>query len=276
MKKAVIFLCFFAVFSICANVFWFYSERDFSPKNFQSPVEVKCTKPAVLEPASSYTYLAHGKQSMVFENEDQSHVLKLFYWKRPLRKRWYCRAENWLRFASPSWIVKTAKKRGEHKKLFTRYNWGYEFLPKETAIVHTHFSKTEDLILISLRDRTGKIHQMDLSQFPFVLQKKVELIPEFLDKKLSEGDLKGAREAIDLLHDYFVKRIGMGYIDNPMVFAKNYGFLDGLPVQIDIGRFEKPDQVDTEKEQEKVFKRLAKYVRKHYPELGSKSRGRFF
>ncbi len=59
----------------------------------------------------------------------------------------------------------------------------------------------------------------------------------------------------------------MGYIDNPEVFAKNYEFIDDKLVQIDIGRFAKPAHFDVKKEQEKVFKNLDKYVRKHYPQL---------
>ncbi|NGX47562.1 MAG: hypothetical protein K1000chlam3_00941 [Chlamydiae bacterium] len=267
MIKFLLFLLLFAGFSICGNIFWFYSGSDFSLKNFQPPVEISYKSPSIDIPSGPYAYLGHGKQSMVFESADQSHVLKLFYWKRPLRKRWYRKAENWLRFASPSWLIKTAKKRGELKKLFTRYVWGFEDLRTETAIVHVHFSKTKEPMPISLIDRNGKSHPLNLADFPFVLQKKIVLIPEYLDAKLRSGDILGAKQAIANLREYFARRIQMGYIDNPEVFAKNYGFIGDQPVQIDIGRFAKPAQFDVKKEQEKVFRNLDKYVRKHYPQL---------
>lgn len=265
--KVWIFLILFAGFSICVNVFWFYSRGDFSPKYLQPPVQVSYELPEFDLPSGPYVYLGHGKQSMVFENADKTYVLKLFYWKRPLRKNWYRKAENWLRFASPNWILKTAKKKGKLKKLFTRNIWGFEDLPEETALAHVHFSKTIKPIPISLIDRKGKTHLLDLADFPFVIQKKIELIPDYLDAKLLAGDILGAKQAVLGLREYFKRRIQMGYIDNPEVFAKNYGFLDDKPVQIDIGRFAKPAQFDVKKEQEKVFKNLDKYILKHFPQL---------
>jgi len=85
--------------------------------------------------------------------------------------------------------------------------------------------------------------------------------------KIRAGDLLGAKKAISILREYYAMRIQMGYIDNPEVFAKNYGFIDDKAVQIDIGRFAKPENFDVKNEQEKVFKNLDKYLRKHYPQL---------
>ncbi len=264
-KKILLSLFLFALFSIGVNVFWFYSGREFSPKNLDPPVQVLHETIPCQFPSGPYTYLGHGKQSMVFESADQSHVLKLFYWKRPLRKTWYRKPENWARFASPMWIVKTIKKRGEMKKLFIRYLWGFEDLRDDIALVLVHFSHTKEPLPLTLIDRKGKPHDLDLAQFPFVLQKKIELIPSYLNTKLDTGDIAGAKMAINRLREYFIKRIQMGYIDNPLVFEKKYGYLDDRPIQIDVGRFEKHPSSNLQKEEEKILGNLDRYLRKHYP-----------
>ncbi|NGX37897.1 MAG: hypothetical protein K1000chlam2_01065 [Chlamydiae bacterium] len=252
MIRIFLALC---LFSLAANVFWFYSDNHFRPKNFQPPVEIITTTLSLEPAAGPYTYLGHGRQTIAFESRDKTQVLKLFYWKYPIRKQWYCRVENWLRFSTPVWIYKAAKKKGDLKKLFTRYTWGFESLREETGLLDIHFAKTTSPVPITLIDREGKTHHLNLADFPYVLQKKAILLTDYLSSRELE-------EPINALRQFFIKRIQMGYIDNPEVFAKNYGFIDDKPVQIDVGKLEKDPNPDVEKECEKVFNNLDKYLRK--------------
>lgn len=263
-KKLSCFFFLLAVISICANVFWLHSGRDFSPRNFQPPVEIPYQNSPIELPAGPYTYLGHGRQSIVFESSDKTCVLKLFYWKYPLRKNWYRHIENWFRFALPSWIIKKIKKKGEIRKLFQRYIWGFINFPKETALVYLHFSKTSKPIPVTLIDRFGKEHYLNCAEFPFVIQKKIVMIPEYLDRKVKNHEIEEAKQALAKLRNYFKKRIEMGFIDNPEVFAKNFGFFKDNPVQVDMGKWEYRENLNVEKEQEKVLKNLDTFIKKHY------------
>lgn len=245
------------------NVFWVHSKREFSPSYFQPPVQVSTPSFEEDVPTGPYSYLGHGKQSMAFESSNKNHVLKLFYWKRPIRKTWYRSVENWLRFASPRWIGKAFAKKSEVRKLFERYLWAYDDLRVETALSHVHFAKTIAPIPITLIDRDGKHHILNLAEFPFVIQKKVALIPEYM-KGL---EMAKAKEAFEELRHFFHKRISMGYLDNPEVFSKNYGFLDGKAVQIDVGQLRKVEHFDLEEELGKVYRNLDKHVKKRYAKV---------
>ena len=267
IKKIGLALIFLVSLSLSVNLLCVYCSYQFKPKNFCPPVRVAHSYTPVPLPKGPYTYLGRGKQAIAFESQDKEHVIKLFYWKKPLVRQWYYRLDDWVKVISPLWTVKLAKKKPEVRRLFTRYVWGMEDLAEEVALESIHFAPTKDPLWVTFIDPQGKEHAVNLAKYPFVLQKKVTLLAEYLDDKLQAEGIEGAQEAINQLCAYFIKRIDMGYTDNPVVFEKNYGFLEGLPRQIDIGKLKKEPTADLEKEKAKVFKNLEHYLTKRYPML---------
>lgn len=249
------------------NMTLVYCPHKFNPKNFCPPVQVAHTQTPITLPQGPYTYLGKGKQAVAFESQDKKHVIKLFYWKKPLHKQWYLSAENWIRVISPLWTVKFLKKKPQITQLFTRYVWGMEDLAEDVALETIHFQPTKDPLWITLVDAQRHYHVINLAKYPFLIQKKVVLLGDYLNHALATEGVEKGQEAIDLLCDYFNRRISMGYCDNPVVFEKNYGFLEGRPRQIDIGKLEKKPASELDSEKAKVMRNLQHYLLKKYPML---------
>lgn len=246
---------FFAVVvALTVNFTCIYSGKafhidNFRPRGMTGGLKAQEATPAL--PASSWSYLGHGKQAIVFATD--THVLKLFYVKRPLHKGWQRHIESWLRLASPHFPYALYKRRKEYQALLGSYRLAFEKIPKETGLVLAHLAPTKERLLVSLKDREGQVHHVDLAPIPFVIQERARLAPEVLRER-------GA-PAIESLKALLQTRHNQGLIDRNQVFQKNYGFVGDRAIQLDPGRLVQDPQ-RAEKEGERSLQRLHKYLTK--------------
>lgn len=274
-RKILLVLSCFALFCLLANLFWFYSDDQFQVSNFQiaffNPIDknrqsIDAATEAELQKGlgQPFHYLGHGKQSMAFESSDQQYVLKFFYKRRPLRKNWYTRLENWLRFSSPSWIYKTWNHRRNSKKLLRRYQMACEELKEQTGLIYVHIYQNEIAERsLELTDRWGMRHSIDLSAIPFVLQKKAELAHTRLKRLRNRAQQR--ENAIVQLKELFKIRAQKGFTDRRQVFKKNYGFIGERAIQIDVGKIRKDQKIANApiEDLERIYKKLDIWLLKH-------------
>lgn len=184
-----------------------------------------------------FTYLGKGCQSYVFKSKDDKYVLKFFKYQR-------FRPQAWLDYATFIPGIqeyrqdKIEKKKTKLESVFTSWKIAYEKLRPETGVVFVHLNKTQNLNQpITLYDKLGLKHVLNLDDYEFLVQKKAELLCPTLEKMVAENRLKDARLLIDRLLYLVISEYQRGYADNDHALMQNTGVYENQPIHIDVGQF---------------------------------------
>lgn len=222
-----LFICLLLVMTGCQRDKGF-SLKKVSSKHLPSPEWDVASPSEVLEKVTKmpYTYLGSGNHTYAFVSEDGQYVIKFFKQKHMRTKEL---------FLSQKKIQRRIKEREDS---FTSYKIAYEKLKEETGLVYLHLNKTSDLHLaLTLIDQHGKSFQLNLDDMEFLIQKKATLAFDHLRFLIKEEKYDEANTAISSLLKVVAKRNQKGIYDRDLQFFKNFGFLDGEAIEIDIGEF---------------------------------------
>lgn len=187
--------------------------------------------------SQKYRYLTRGNQAFAFISEDGCYVLKFFRQKlfEPFLL-WKLLPSAWLkegRRAKKIW-----KKEYKLQRDFESYRIAFDELKEETGLVLVHLNTTHWIGKnISITDKINIEHLVPLDDFNFVLQKRADLVCPTIDKLMKEGNVAGAKDALSSILELLVSRCQKAISDSDPDLEKNFGFIDGRAVQIDIGRF---------------------------------------
>jgi hypothetical protein len=215
-----------------------------------------------------FTFFGKGGQCFVFVSEDETHVLKLFklYRKRP---------PFFFKFL-PSWFdayrqKKLASLRGKLLRDFGSHVLAFNELQEESALVFVHLNKTSDLQKkITLVDKLGISHQLDLDKTEFVIQKKAALVYPTLSALIREGKREEAKKRIDALVDLVIFRCKKGIYDDD-AYMRNFGFMGDKAIILDAGRLRKDPAVAVPErylnELLVTTQRLQPWLDRHDPDL---------
>lgn len=184
-----------------------------------------------------FSYLNKGVQTFVFASQDGKYVIKFL-------RHDHLRPALWAHFLPQQWREsKAAKKRAKLNKDFISYKIAYEELREETGLVFVHLNKTDYLKQkLSLIDKIGVGHCLDLDQFEFLVQKRAELLYPTLENLIDQGKIEDVKVALSNLVHLLAKKFDKGIFDKDPDLNTNFGFVGNEVVQIDIGRFRKEDQ----------------------------------
>jgi hypothetical protein len=213
-----------------------------------------------------FFYLGRGKQSFAFVSQDQKYVLKLFN-NGPQRTIAFLR---YLPFCDE----KKEKLLDLLKKTFQSYEIAFQELKEETGLISLHLSPTFHLQKkVTLVDKLGIEHCIDLDKTGFLLQKKATLVyPKLLEFKREE-DLTSAQKAIEDLLDLLILKCTKGISDSDPLIRTNFGFIGNKAVQIDVGPFARDPQVvkleNYKDEMIRITTSLKIWINSNYPELSS-------
>ena len=179
-----------------------------------------------------FTYLGKGAQVFVFASKDDRYVLKLIRHHHISPPSWF-RA---LPFERAQLRCKRLYEKGNQD--FISYALAYKKLKKETGILYPHLEKTAYLNQkITIVDKLGIKHILDLDEIDFILQKKAELAGPKIKALLAEKKYEESKQLISSLIALIVSRNKKEIFDkDPNVFT-NFGVLEGEVIQIDVGRF---------------------------------------
>lgn len=218
-----------------------------------------------------FSYLGHGTQSYVLVSQDGQYVLKFFRKDRashPLLP---------LRSFLPSFVrmrlEKTLQKREMRRlKTFTSYQIAFEKLREETGLLGFYPSRNRSQIL-NFTDKIGVVHHLSLSGIPFLLQRRADpFYPTLLDW-IHKGELDCAKRSLSELIKLLRSRCDKGVFDKDPDLKTNFGWIDGHPIQIDVGRF----SLDEMRRNPNVYRndliritdRLCIWLEEQCPELAS-------
>lgn len=218
-----------------------------------------------------YYFLGRGLQSFVFASEDGRYVIKLF------NNRYQGKITFYGILSHFPIIGHWAETRHSyfHSKLlrtFSSYQIAHEELHDAAGIVFSHLNKSTDLPeQLIIVDPLNIEHPINPNNYGFIIQKRAEMVYPTLLRYIEMGQIEEAKQAIASLIDLFVLKYQKGIADNDPLIRTNYGFIDGIPLQIDVGPFTKdPTVAQPEVYSQEILKSTANlhhWLEAHCPEL---------
>ncbi len=214
-----------------------------------------------------FRYLGSGGECYVFLSQDQKTVMKVFKHYR-MRANLFCK--HWPLPGPVKKYVDSHQERFE--RIFTSCKLAYEELRHETALIYVHLNKTQHLKkTMSLTDKLGIVHQVDLDKLEFVLQERADLLFPKLDQLIRSGEEDKAKQMIDSLVHLLIARCKKGVADGDPALKRNFACLEDRVIGLDIGPYTK----DPYLREERAWKRevfcetlkLRNWVKKNHPAL---------
>lgn len=237
-----------------------FGSDSFSPENVLQGIRHEQSAATLEMGAKRFYLIGKGSQFFAFESEDHSMVLKLFKARHYLPQ-----FSKRLQLFLSSALREKSEERWKKKFLetCTCYELAYEDLQSETGLIALHFNKTERSdLLVTLVDGK-KEFVLDLNKFPFILQKKATLLPDYLSKLPCKEEQKKAITAVKRLFEERTKKL---ITDQRQSLRINYGFVEGKAIQIDPGKIYKDPELDQSEEIKRLNARVNRWVLKHFPE----------
>jgi len=233
LKKPILFcLCFLSIYKFCLHETDGFAVRKISTKQYpttpiKSPTSI---------PTGPYRYLGKGAQVYAFVSEDKQYVLKFYRQNRAghplssilpalppsLKKRLHATVE---------------KRKAKRLKDLSSFELANQYLKTETGIESLHLHPTSSPLRVTIYDKIGAIHKLDLSKMQWIVQKFAEPTYESLESWILQGEEKLAKEQLSALVLLLKTRCEKGIFDKDPDLETNFGFTKEGPIQFDIGRF---------------------------------------
>lgn len=202
--------------------------------------------------SQKYTYLSKGKQAYVFISEDQKHVLKLFkppapFLEVPLFGKKFHIGLAKIPFVKSLCIDYSSPSYQTVRDLeFQSYINSYHLLPEKTLLEYLHLAQTDHLnTQLKIFDKIGVLHTINLDSTCFLIQKKTDLLYPTLSTLLKHKEIEQAKLLLSNFVDFYFDLIDQDIV-NPTTLEKNIGCIDFRPVQIDVGRVLRPQDLGHE------------------------------
>lgn len=218
----------------------------------------------------TYSYFNRGAQAFAFVSQDGKYVLKLFdqHLYRPSK---LLNAFPW------PFLGKYTQKRNFHridkqKRDFTSYKLAFEQLQEVTGVIFVHLHRTEDLQKkLTITDRLGIAHTLNLDDFDFIVQKRADLVYDRINHLMKTGKTEESKQAIQEVFRLIRLRASKGFYDRDPDVGTNCGFVDGRAIKIDVGRLVPMESMQTEESQAMELMRIGapfkKWIASHHPLL---------
>jgi hypothetical protein len=167
------------------------------------------------------------------------------------------------------------KKELRFAKLEESFRIATSICPSECGILFQHLQASKKKPpRVTLLDKRGKLVEIPLYKVQFILQKKAELLKPTLIRLMHEGRIEEAKKRLDSLLNVLLTlaKKGIQDEDGALIRNNNIGFLNDRAIILDPGKFKQFKQPLSRKEFIYNLRRLrplAKWLRKHYPELSA-------
>ncbi len=221
----------------------------------------------------SFSYLAKGSQSYAFISEDKKYVLKLF-------KCYHLKPVNWIaKLPMPQALAQSrdealAKRYKKISLTLQSYKLAATEIQEECGLVALEILPTKEIDQeVTLYDKLGRKHRINLGQYGFILQKRADLIYPRLSHWIATGDMTSAKRALQSIVAIIVERSKKGIQDSDPDLHKNAGLIGTTAVFIDLGSFHANPDAKNEAiykaDLYKITNRLREWLEKQSPELAA-------
>ncbi|MBS0653175.1 MAG: hypothetical protein JSR39_06540 [Verrucomicrobia bacterium] len=218
--------------------------------------------------SQKFTYFNKGSQAYVYISEDKKYILKFL-------KQNKLHPNTWLAYLPFSFNPHYQQSFILKKKLLSTFRaikTAFSDFKHETGLLYVHLNRTDNLNKkVTIFDRKGNVHVVDLDQTSFLIQKKANLIYVRITELMSQGETEQAKQIITSVFSLIDQLGKRGVVDNDPILRKNFGLIDDKAVQIDIGRMRiDPLRIQTMQykyEVASITKSFKTWIEKNYPEL---------
>lgn len=263
IRIAISIVGFLLIGQFCKKKTDGFSIREITPRHQKSALftmrslteeEKKELSQALGQP---YSYYCRGGQVFAFLSADKKYVLKLF------KQHLY----------HPSYVERLQKRRIDKRvdKLqrdFFSYKVAFEELLDVTGLVYVHLQPTPDLnVQLQIRDKLHILHTIDLNRFDFIIQKRAELVHDYIAMLMNTGKEEEAHRACSSLIDLICSRAKRGFRDRDPSISTNCGFLEGRAIKIDVGRFVKDPTICVREELIRTIAPFRDWIANTHPAL---------
>lgn len=182
----------------------------------------------------SFRYLDKGTQFFVFESEDKQHVIK-FLRDHHLKPKFWVHLLRFPKFLDHYRKTEISHREEKCRKTTKGCQIAFERMQEKLGLVAMFFSANVQKS-ITVFDKIGRKHWIELKKTHFIIQKKADYM---LEEALLSA--KGEREKLFSLVDLFFKGITYRCKKNicnsdPNVF-KNFALINDSVVEVDFGDF---------------------------------------
>jgi hypothetical protein len=229
--------------------------RHFFPK--KEPIKQKLS---VLE----FTYLGRGNHAFAFEDKQKQMVIKF------LRFTKFC-PHFWERL----WLFKkrlaksTARRKDRLHFLLNSITIAQRFLQEETGTLGIYmFPDQKESMSVSLIDRIGRKHNINLQDYCFIVQRKFPLYGKLVPEQINLSSLDLLETYISAYFEVIAARFSKGIMNKDRRgWGKNYGWDGVRAFEIDLGGFSFADNDDLAWEVEQCSRDFKAYLAKKNPQL---------
>jgi hypothetical protein len=219
-----------------------------------------------------FHFLSSGAQCYAFVSDDGRYVIKFFKMHQLTPKYWLNKLP--FPFLEKYRFEKVEMRKRRREETFGGFIAALEDMPDETGLVFVHFTRTHyPQDLLQLIDKKGQLHRIPLNQVPFVLQRRAEMIYPYVADLIDKGDKEKGLSSLVSILVLIRERCKMGFADRDDGVSSNYGFLDGKPVEIDLGRVVRDESMKESatylREVLRVSGKMNTWLEASYPELSS-------
>lgn len=218
-----------------------------------------------------FTYLGKGGQAYAFESEDGRYVLKLLKFKF-LRPKITNRLISFIPFLEDKVTNDLQWRQKKFYELYQGYKWAYQLNKEGSGLIYLHFNPTFNQFgAVTLYDKLGRQHTLELDQVAFIIQEKGRLLDQLLNEKLSSKDIEGAKILLNRFFDAVVFQYNKGLYDRDYGHVHNAGFVANRPIHIDMGKITYDPRMKEKSSQNADLKlilaRLDKWLIRYHPQV---------
>lgn len=217
-----------------------------------------------------FTYLGKGAQSYVFSSEDDKYVIKFFKFKHLKPSLFLESLPSIFPFANYK-AKEIARKSRKLNSAFNGYRLAFDVHQDETGLIFIHLNKTNGLLnqTVSVVDKIGITHYIDLDTHIFLLQKKGETLRTTLDHLLKNKDLSMVKERIGQIFNLYLSEYKKGIYDHDHGVLNNTGFIGSNPIHLDVGKLLREEKMKMptvyKDDLEIIYLNINLWIKKHYP-----------
>lgn len=232
-----------------------------------SPTEEKQIEQILAQP---FTYLGKGAQSYAFVSEDGKYVLKFFKFKH-LRRSIFVDALPPIGYLK---VYKDKQKARKERKLFgvfKSYRLAFEVDKDESGLIFIQLNtEGNPKRYATVVDKIGIKREIDLQNYPFILQYKGQTLKFVLDELLKKGDIQTAELRLGQILALYAGEYSQGVYDHDHGIMQNTGFVGDKPIHLDVGKLMREEKMRdksyAKQDAELVVEKINFWVKKNYPQ----------
>lgn len=283
LKSFLTVLTGIVLFFLLGRVYYSFTD-GFSPSEIRSEISSNVqieTKPLSHEEKieiekilnQPFYYLGKGIQSYVFVSGDDQYVIKFLKYKH-LSVNPFLSLFSFIPSIDVYQKERKQNKIAKLKEILTSWKMAYEDLKEETAVVYVHLNKNDPFHeKLVIYDKMGRKFEIQIDDLEFLIQKKAKPLADFFKEEMKKNDIQNANLLIDALLQKILSLYERGYGDSDHTLVQNTAVLNGKPLFIDVGGFQKSENYKEKNFQDQeIFNKTYRFrlwLKKRYPELQS-------